>query len=31
MSSPLVTVVSPLYNSERFVRRCMESVTSQTY
>ncbi len=31
MSSPLVTVVSPLYNAERFVRSCMRSVLSQTY
>jgi glycosyltransferase involved in cell wall biosynthesis len=31
MSSPLVTVVSPLYNAERFVRSCMQSVLAQTY
>ena len=31
MSQPLVVIVSPLYNAERFVRTCMESVLAQTY
>ncbi len=31
MQPPLVTIVSPLYNGERFVRNCMESVLGQTY
>ncbi len=28
---PLVSIVTPLYNAERFLRKCIESVLRQTY
>lgn len=28
---PLITVIIPVYNVERYLRRCVDSVTSQTY
>ncbi len=31
MSSPLISVIIPLYNSERFLDRCILGVTAQTY
>lgn len=31
MSSPLVSVVMPLYNSERYLREAMDSVLAQTF
>jgi glycosyltransferase involved in cell wall biosynthesis len=30
-SSPRVTIVSPVYNAERFIERCIDSVLRQTY
>lgn len=31
MENPLVSIVAPVYNNERFIRRFIESVLSQTY
>ncbi len=31
MSSPLISLVIPLYNSERFLDRCILGITEQTY
>ncbi len=31
MDRPLVTIVSPVYNQERYVARCVESALSQSY
>jgi len=30
-SQPLVSVIVPVYNVERFIRRCVDSILSQTY
>ena len=31
MNSPLVTVVVPVYNAEKYIDRCIESIVNQTY
>lgn len=31
MNNPLLTVVIPVYNVEKYLRRCLESVCAQTY
>lgn len=28
---PLVTVITPVYNNEKYIRRCIESILSQSY
>lgn len=28
---PLISVIVPVYNAEKYIRRCMESIISQTY
>ncbi|MBC6179013.1 glycosyltransferase, partial [Listeria welshimeri] len=28
---PLVSVIIPVYNVEKYVKRCLESVINQTY
>ena len=31
MNNPLVTVVVPVYNVEKYLDRCIESIVNQTY
>ena len=31
MGEPLISVIVPLYNSEKFIDRCILSITRQTY
>ncbi len=31
MSNPLVSIIIPVYNTERFLRKCLDSVMKQTY
>ena len=28
---PLVTLIIPVYNAERYLRRCLDSVAAQTF
>lgn len=30
-SSPIVTILTPAYNAERFICRCLDSLLAQTY
>ena len=29
--SPLISVIVPIYNSEKYIRKCIESIINQTY
>lgn len=29
--SPLISIIIPVYNAERYLRKCLESITAQTY
>ena len=29
--SPLISIIIPVYNAERYLRNCLESITAQTY
>ena len=31
MDTPLVTIIIPVYNAERFLRLCLESILAQQY
>ena len=31
MRTPLISVIIPVYNVEKYLRRCLDSVISQTY
>ena len=31
MSAPLISIIIPIYNVEPYLRRCLDSITSQTY
>lgn len=31
MSTPLISVIIPVYNVEKYLRRCLDSVIAQTY
>ena len=31
MNRPLISIIIPVYNAESYIRRCLESVLSQTY
>ena len=31
MDTPLVTIIIPVYNAERFLRPCLESILAQQY
>ncbi len=31
VDGPLITVIVPIYNSERYLKRCLESIQKQTY
>ncbi|MEE1317136.1 MAG: glycosyltransferase, partial [Prevotella sp.] len=30
-TAPLITILTPAYNAERFICRCLDSLTAQTY
>lgn len=31
MSEPLISVIVPVYNVEKYIHRCIDSITVQTY
>lgn len=31
MNQPLVTIIVPVYKVEKYLRRCLDSITAQTY
>ena len=31
MNNPLISVIIPAYNSDRYLGRCLESIINQTY
>lgn len=31
MKNPLISVIVPVYNAEKYIRKCLDSVTSQSY
>ena len=31
MNNPLISIIIPIYNAELFIRKCLESISTQTY
>ena len=31
MSSPKISIIVPVYNVEKYIRRCLDSVVAQTF